>query len=549
MTDDFDISRFDSYQEDNRREIKKARDGLPMSLWETYSAFANCYGGVIILGIKENIDGSWYPTGLQNASRLLKEFWDTINNPRKISLNILREDDVQIFNYKENVIMVIHVPPARREQKPVYINNDIWSGTFRRNWEGDYHCTRTEVRAMLRDEPEATMDMTILEEFTIDDLNAGSIDRYRNYHSSIHPTHVWSELPKEKYLEMIGAVGRINGSSELHPTAAGLLMFGDEYQIVRYFPDYFLDYRENMSPSIRWTDRLHSSSGDWSGNLFDFFFKVYNRISVDIPKPFVLDGVFRVDDTPVHKAVREALVNCLVNADFYIPRGLVILREPGKIELQNPGNIRTGKEQMLRGGISDPRNKAIMKMFHLISIGERAGSGVPGIFYVWKEKGWEEPSVEEQFGPDRTILTLSFKARASEGNQETYNIPTDANCNLCEANTIEFNANPWDMDIDFDANNRNVDANHGDFEASQSSINVKYEANANIPDANHDIKYKKLYKDIMDNLRLNPKMTQTSLADATGVSRATIQRAMKTMIEKGLITREGSTRGFWKVLV
>jgi len=49
----------------------------------------------------------------------------------------------------------------------------------------------------------------------------------------------------------------------------GMLMFGNEYDIVRHFPKYFLDYREEMDSAIRWTDRLQSSSGEWSGKLFD----------------------------------------------------------------------------------------------------------------------------------------------------------------------------------------------------------------------------------------------------------------------------------------
>lgn len=132
----FDMAQFDSYREDNRREVKKARGGLPNSLWETYSAFANCYGGIIILGVKENKDGSWYMTGLDNATKLRKDFWDTINNKNKVSVNLLTDNDLEIYEENNNVIMAIHVPKAKREQKPVYINGDMFNGTFRRNWEG-----------------------------------------------------------------------------------------------------------------------------------------------------------------------------------------------------------------------------------------------------------------------------------------------------------------------------------------------------------------------------------------------------------------------------
>ena len=97
MRKEFDISQFDKYREDNRREVKKANGGLPVSLWDTYSSFANCYGGVIILGIKEEKDGSWRTTGLQNESKLRKDFWDMINNPKKVNLNLLTDDDIETY--------------------------------------------------------------------------------------------------------------------------------------------------------------------------------------------------------------------------------------------------------------------------------------------------------------------------------------------------------------------------------------------------------------------------------------------------------------------
>ena len=76
----------------------------------------NSYGGVIILGIKEEKDGSWRTTGLQNESKLRKDFWDTINNPKKVNLNLLTDDDIETYSIGErkDVIMVIYVPMAWR---------------------------------------------------------------------------------------------------------------------------------------------------------------------------------------------------------------------------------------------------------------------------------------------------------------------------------------------------------------------------------------------------------------------------------------------------
>ena len=103
-------------------------------------------------------------------------------------------------------------------------------------------------------------------------------------------------------------------------------MFGNEYDIVRQFPDYFLDYRSLLDSNIRWSDRTQSSSGDWSGNIFDFYFSVYNKLKQSLPFPFKIASGIRIDDSPLHEGIREALVYCLVNADYFGPRGLWLYR-------------------------------------------------------------------------------------------------------------------------------------------------------------------------------------------------------------------------------
>lgn len=411
--DMFDLNNFNEYIEDNQREVKSTNGVLPNSIWETYSSFANSYGRVIILGVAENKDGSWYTTGLKDERKLLKEFWDGINNKHKVSSNILTDKDVQIYKYEgtTDVIVIIHVPRAKREDRPIYLNGDILKSTFRRNWEGDYRCSISEVKSMLRDQTEKTMDMKVVETLSIEQLNQDTIKNYRHRHQYLNSEHPFNELQDEQYLQRIGAAD-IGEDGNLHPTAAGLLMFGDEWRIVREFPEYFLDYQELLDPQIRWTDRFYSSTGDWSGNLYDFYFRVYNKLILDIKVPFQMSGGDRIVETPIHKAIREVLANCLVNSDYQSPRGIVIRKKPNELIFENPGDVRVGKYQMCKGGQSDSRNKALMKMFNLIGIGERAGSGVPQLFEVWEKQGWNKPIVDEQFGQaPRTFLKLSFEKK------------------------------------------------------------------------------------------------------------------------------------------
>ena len=399
-----DLNHLEQYRENNRIEAKKALGGLPQSIWETYSAFANTLGGIILLGVEEHPDKSLHAIHLPDPEKLVKDFWDTVNNPNKASVNILSSKDVAIEAVGEERIVVINVPRADRTYKPVFVDGNPLN-SYRRNGEGDYKCPSDELHAMYRDASVKTQDMIVLQEMQMDVINAESLRAYRQRMRLSRPGHVWDTLDDEQFLVKLGAAA-IGENGSVHPTAAGLLMFGNESDIVREYPRYFLDYREEYDDVHRWTDRIISSSGDWSGNVFDFYFRVYNKLQLDLKVPFEMNGIYRVDDTPVHRALREALANCLVNADYYGRQGLVIIKKKDVITMTNPGDFRIGLSTARSGGISDPRNGTMMKMFNLIDIGERAGSGIPNIFSVWKQQGWSNPTIVISSEPDRSTLIL-----------------------------------------------------------------------------------------------------------------------------------------------
>ena len=401
-----DFNKLSEYKENNRIEVKAAKGGLPKSVWETYSSFANTLGGLILLGVVEKEDKSLEIVGLSNPDKIVDDFWDTINNQNKVNINVLSSKNVEVLTIENKNIVAITVPRASRMDRPVYINDNPINGTYRRNGnDGDYRCTKEEVQAMMRDAAVKTQDMIVLETMDESVFNYDTVHSYRMRMKYSRPGHVWESLEDNEFLLRLGAVGRGSDGKE-HPTAAGLLMFGNEYEIVREYPYYFLDYQEQYDDDTRWTDRIISSSGEWSGNVCDFYFRVYNKLSQDVKVPFELEGGLRKEDTPVHKALREALANCLINADYYGRQGVVVIKKRDKIKISNPGTFRVDLNEVKIGGVSDPRNVTLMKMFNLIDVGERAGSGIPNIYSVWKQQKWDCPIISEAFEPERSTIIL-----------------------------------------------------------------------------------------------------------------------------------------------
>lgn len=467
-------------------EVKAAGKGIPNSIWETYSSFANTFGGAIILGIEENKDTKEFiPRGIHNPQQMLSDIWNMLNNHQKISNNILLEHHIYSARHEDMDFIVIEVPRADRRDKPVYIGQDMFKGTFKRNHEGDYHCSAEEVKAMLRDQADTPQDALLLENLLIDDLDQESVHRYRILFNNLKPDHVWGKLADDEFLIKIGAAKKSREDGKIHPTLGGLIFFGDFITITEELPNYFLDYRERLSNETRWSDRVCSGDGNWSGNIFDFYFKIINRLTADVKTPFKLDSnLQRVDDTPIHRSLRECLANALIHADYYGRRGIVIDKEFRKIAISNPGTFRISIDEAIAGGISDARNGRIFNMFSLIKVGERSGQGLCDVYSNWEINGFKKPELQETVDPDRITLTL---------------------------------------EIEIDSNHENNESND-DSDLTENEVKV------------------------IAVLRKNSSLNATQVAVETGLSVSTVNRVYKSLKHKNYIARENLTRGKWIIL-
>jgi len=115
----------------------------------------------------------------------------------------------------------------------------------------------------------------------------------------------------------------------------------------------------------------------------------------------------RKDETPINEALREALVNAIVHADYSDRASVLIVKRPDLFGFRNPGLMRIPVEIALQGGEPDCRNRRLHQMFRYVGAGKQAGTGIPKILRGWGSQHWHPPKLYEQSTPyPQTILEL-----------------------------------------------------------------------------------------------------------------------------------------------
>lgn len=385
------IEELEKLREGLKIELKTAEFGLPKSIWETYSAFANTEGGTIYLGVKEVPGKDNIIVPIKNPSKYEKDFMNTLNDSKKVSKNLLSPNDFFLISVPGGSVIGIKIRKANVDELPIFLDQNIQK-SYKRYFDGDHKCSIDEIAALFRLHRNNRYDLEPnAYGYDFSAVNLDTLHKYRNYFNLKNPNNWMVKKSDEEFLTDLVCLVDYEGKKVL--TYGALLFFSDYLKINHAFPCYFLDYRENNSEESRYDFRISADDMSFSGNIFDFVERVMTRLSSVLPNRFRIgaDNLTNIGGNDIRIATREALINALANNDFFQKGGVLVKKSANSIEFINRGTIPVGLDQAKKGGISDPRNERIAFLFRLIGWCERMGYGIPTIFSSCKEEGLNSP--------------------------------------------------------------------------------------------------------------------------------------------------------------
>ena len=355
----FDLKKI---KENENIEFKRADNNLPNSLQETYSAFCNTSGGIIILGIEEEKNGDNIIIGINDIDKMEKDIWNTANNLAKVSYNVIGNGDIYKVKIDDKNIMILDIKEAPHNKKPVYLNRKI-ENTYIRRGEADKKADNDEIGTLMA---MATPKPLLLDNFSMKDLDSETVSKFRKIVEERYPEKNYKNLNDEDFLK----------------------------------------------------------------------------------EPFALnEEKVRVSNTSLLiEAIREALVNTLIHADYLqnFPKVKIEMFE-GWINFENSGKMLITKDEYVQGGNSVIRNEILVQLVRLIGIAERQGFGGVKICKTSESLFKQQPEIITDLRETKlklwTVDALHFREDLSVLDKKIYHILLKNNQPLTRKEIISISEN------------------------------------------------------------------------------------------------------------
>jgi len=515
-------------------EVKEAKAAVPKSCWETVSAFSNTSGGWLVFGIKET-GNNYEIQGVKNAEKIEQDFLNTLRGEK---FNVFVDTKQERYTIDGKTVLAFYIPVSA--QKPVYYNTQ--ANTFIRRSSSDQKARKNEIDAFYRDQTFGTKTSELAPNTSREDIDATSLRQYRDYMARFNPDVTYNRFDEATFLTKL----RILDEEQL--TYSGLLFLGKRDTIEKHFPDFRIDLLEIEGKSISEATSNYSFRLGEFENLWDYYFECFKRLKPEVDVEFQLtDQGFGQELSPGLKAIREALVNMLMHADYFAPGNSRIRIFTNHIEFYNPGGLPKPLEELKAKDLSLPRNPLITKLFRMVRLAENAGYGFDRIEANWKTYNNTAPEYDISF--DATILKLYTHSQ-----EEINKIPDEIQNNfgvISEKLQIELKKEPTDIQYVMELLEDNYDGfiqfTSENF-AESSEILRRYFGETS----------ERLRRGFGDNVVVlllliifNKDITAKEAAKIIGVSERSIKDYFTKLKEAGVIERKGSPTfgGHWIIKI
>ena len=405
------LERLNLLDENERIEAKAASE-IGRSLLETVSAFANepgLGGGWLLLGVTRE-DLALFPTyevhGIDQPDKLSADLATQAANIFNRPLRL----DIQTESLNGKAVLVVFVPEASPQDKPVYFkSNGLPRGAFRRIGSTDQHCTEDDLIAIFQQRQAEAYDSALVPDATMTDFSPEAIADYRQSRRDANPDAEELRWSDDDILQALGCI-RLNERGQWQPTVAGLILFGKPVALRRSFPMTRVDYIR--VPGREWVPdpERRFDSIELRDPLFRLIRRAQAAIIDDLPKAFGLaEGDLQRKDTPVvpQRVIREAVVNALMHRSYRSHTPVQIIRYSNRLEIRNPGFSLKSPDHLGEPG-SLHRNPKLAAALYDTRFAETKGSGVRVMREMCEQAGLAPPLFESDRGQEQFVVRLFF---------------------------------------------------------------------------------------------------------------------------------------------
>ncbi|WP_322750630.1 MULTISPECIES: ATP-binding protein [unclassified Frankia] len=389
-------------------EVKAAASGLPKSVAETVSAFANAQGGLLILGLDE-------ARGFQSvaidapkvASDLASACADQLDPPIRPEIDIVAVDG--------RPVVVARVDELPTDRKPCHLRTrGIDRGSYLRTHDGDRALTSYEVHVMVASRGQPRDDTFPVPDAGLDDLDSDLVAALlRRLRETRGP--VFAKASDDEALRLVRVI--VDTEDGAKPTLAGLLALGRYPQ--RFYPQLdvtFVAYPTvNGEPLQDGTRFLDNQSVD--GPIPTMVATALTAMRRNMKRRSVIVGLGRQDQWEYpEEAIREIVANALMHRDYHpLAHGTQVRigLYPDRLEVSSPGGLHgpIAREDLLAESVSSSRNALLSKLLEDVEIPgtnrtvcENRGSGLLATAAALRSAGIEPPNLVDNVREFRVVI-------------------------------------------------------------------------------------------------------------------------------------------------